>query len=188
MEGARTFADCLITHCAPTLASLKTAGLFRWRAPSEKALTDELDNWNRLMEDKGVSLVCLRWTEEAALIYVFREKRLMADWQQPGAAAFLRERGFHDLRPTQAIAELRRRLESGEGFPHEIGLFLGYPLGDVIGFIENSGRNCQCTGCWKVYGNAAEAMRTFLRFQKCRMIYRRLFQNGRTVRQLTVAA
>jgi len=27
------------------------------------------------------------------------------------------------------------------GFPHEIGVFLGYPLEDVMGFISNKGHN-----------------------------------------------
>ena len=41
-------------------------------------------------------------------------------------------------------------------FPHEIGIFLGYPLADVAGFIRNKGRNCKCIGTWKVYGDAFE--------------------------------
>ena len=33
------------------------------------------------------------------------------------------------------IIDLQKRLNSN-GFPHEIGLFLGYPMTDVLGFIE----------------------------------------------------
>ena len=70
----------------------------------------------------------------------------------------------------------------------EIGLFLGYPVEDVLGFIENAGQNCKCCGCWKVYCNECEAVRTFARYKKCRDIYKRLWQEGRSVLQLTVAA
>ena len=69
-----------------------------------------------------------------------------------------------------------------------IGLFLGYPLGDVIGFIKNAGQNCKCVGCWKVYYNECEAIKAFARFKKCTNVYVRLWNQGRSVRQLTVAA
>ena len=52
-----------------------------------------------------------------------------------------------------------------EKFPHEIGLFLDYPLVDVIGFIRNTGKNCKCSGCWKAYGNAKEAEKTFCKYK-----------------------
>ena len=37
-------------------------------------------------------------------------------------------------------------------FPHEIGVFLGYPLEDVVGFIRHRGKCFTCCGCWKSYG------------------------------------
>ena len=83
---------------------------------------------------------------------------------------------------------MKDRLHMCEKFPHEIGLFLDYPLVDVIGFIRNTGKNCKCSGCWKAYGNAKEAEKTFCRYKKCREIYPRLWENGRSVLQLTVAA
>ena len=59
----------------------------------------------------------------------------------------------------------------------------GYEYTDVE---ENSGRNCICSGCWKVYQNAAEAIRTFQRFKKCKEVYVRLWSEGKSVWQLTV--
>lgn len=41
--------------------------------------------------------------------------------------------------------------------PHEIGLFLGYPLEDIEKFIENKGQNCLMCGYWKVYNNKKRA-------------------------------
>ena len=106
----------------------------------------------------------------------------------PGAKELLERYGYTDTSADGAIERLRMRLASGDGFPHEIGLFLGYPVEDVLGFIENAGQNCKCCGCWKVYCNECEAVRTFARYKKCRDIYKRLWQEGRSVLQLTVAA
>lgn len=84
--------------------------------------------------------------------------------------------------------QLRCRLADNAAFPHEIGVFLGYPLGDVMGFIRSGGRNCRHAGCWKVYCNEAETLRLFEKFKKCRDVYLRLWNQGRSVLQLTVAA
>ena len=72
---------------------------------------------------------------------------------------FIKKYGYESTDPAYALERLRSRLAQREDFPHEIGLFLGYPLGDVIGFIKNAGQNCKCVGCWKVYCNECEAIR-----------------------------
>ena len=72
-------------------------------------------------------------------------------------------------------------------FPHEIGLFLGYPLEDVQGFIENCGKNYRLCGCWKVYGDPQAALRCFARYEKCARVYLQCYQNGHSLSRLTVA-
>jgi len=114
-----------------------------------------------------------------------------ASWKEltkPGVAEFLQTYGYENTDVDQAIERLHIRLEKGGNFPHEIGLFLGYPLGDVKGFIENAGKNSKCAGCWKVYCNECETMKLFERFRKCREIYLRLWQQGKPVWKLAVAA
>ena len=67
-------------------------------------------------------------------------------------------------------------------------LFLGYPLDDVAGFIEQKGKNYKCCGIWKVYGDEHKSRMTFQKLKKCSEIYQRLFADGRSILQLTVAA
>lgn len=50
----------------------------------------------------------------------------------------------------RCVAELIRRVRHEEDFPHEIGLFLGYPSEDVSGFIKHGAKNSKCVGTWKV--------------------------------------
>ncbi len=123
-----------------------------------------------------------------ALIYVYRKSHLEADLNRPGVRRFLTKYGYEHMDVEYALGLLKERLKESGSFPHEIGLFLGYPLGDVIGFINNAGKNCKCMGCWKVYCNECEAVKKFAKYRKCRAVYSRLWKNGRTVWQLTVAA
>ena len=64
--------------------------------------------------------------------------------------------------------------------------FLGYPLSDVVGFIENSGRNFTCCGCWKAYGDPQAAQRHFAQLRKCTAVYLRLFHSGTPILRLAV--
>ena len=52
------------------------------------------------------------------------------------------------------------------GFPHEIGIFLGYPLADVTGFIRNKGRNYLLCGMWKVYQQEETAATAFQYYRR----------------------
>ena len=86
------------------------------------------------------------------------------------------------------LQQLSRRLCCEADFPHEIGVFLGYPLYDVVGFIENAGRNFTCCGCWKAYGDPSAAQRHFAQLNKCTAVYLRLFRSGTPIQRLAVAA
>ncbi len=176
----------LVEHCSPTLASLKTANLFSYSYSSENILEQYVQNCHRQLSQKGVSIEVLRKKNHVALIYVYRQHRLQQDLNHEDTVAFLKNYGYHSLSTRDAIEQLKSRFEQSE-FPHEIGLFLGYPLGDVVGFIRNAGKNSKCAGCWKVYCDECEAVKLFAKFKKCRDVYTRLFQEGRTVLQLTVA-
>lgn len=178
----------LIEHCSPTLASLKTANLFTYRYDDERVLFESVAFWNGQMAKKGIYMTILKIWDGTALIYLFRFSRLKEDMERPGTAAFLKRCGYENTDPAKAIGYLKRRLAESDGFPHEIGLFLGYPLGDVAGFVANGGRNYKFTGYWKVYTNVAETARMFEKYKKCRDVYERLWREGRSVWQLTVAA
>lgn len=54
--------------------------------------------------------------------------------------------------------------------------------------MVNGGKNYKCRGLWKVYTDAGTAVRTFEKYRKCKDTYGRLWKEGRTVGQLTVAA
>ena len=100
----------------------------------------------------------------------------------------LKKYGYESTEVEYALDRLKSRIGENNEFPHEIGIFLDYPLGDVIGFITNEGRNFKCVGCWKVYCDECACRKTFAKYKKCRDVYVRLWQQGRSVLQLTVAA
>ena len=178
----------MIEHCAPTLAGLKTANMFNYRFSSMNELLGELQEINEKLNRKGVFAEIIKTKESRALIYVYRKKRLEKDLQKHSVEELLLQYGYQNCELEHCLVQLKKRLAEYDCFPHEIGVFLDYPLGDVIGFIEHGGKNCKCCGVWKVYSNECETQALFARYKKCTEVYLRVFAKGRTLTQLTIAA
>lgn len=177
----------LIEHCAPTLAAMKSASLFTQAYHSEQELQFYVEMWNLQLKEKNVVMRVLRKRDHTALLYVYRETLLKKDIAKYGVSSFLTSYGYQKMEVVDVLAHLKYRLAICETFPHEIGIFLGYPLEDVKGFIQHQGHDCKCTGCWKVYGDEREAMKIFEKFNTCRERYKCLWSQGISVLQLTVA-
>ena len=175
----------IVEHCAPTLAGLKCGSLFYHRH-NGPAIYREIRDINLKLRGKGISATILRSSEGGHLVYVYRKN--MVEESLSCARYILRDLGYDHIRPGYAIKHLRSRIAESKQLPSEIGIFLGYPVDDVIGFMENKGRNCKCMGCWKVYGDEEHANTLFLKYRKCRMIYRERYNIGTPVEKLTIHA
>ena len=179
--------ELLVQHCSPTLAGLKTGNMFSCTFADSIEMRNCIRCWNRILVKKGLRVLPLRFRDDRALVYVYRLSKLILDLQHDTASEILYSRGYEAAKPDRCIVELIKRLEEDENFPHEIGLFLGYPPEDVQGFIENRAANCKCVGCWKVYGDEKTARRTFAKYKKCTDVYCTMFADGRSIERLTVA-
>ena len=60
--------------------------------------------------------------------------------------------------PTILIDVLISRFRYSGSFPHEVGIFIGYPAKDVIGFIEKGSRTLIYQGMWAVFGETGESL------------------------------
>ena len=179
--------DYLIEFASPTLASLKAGSLFNYAYPSEEELTQEMERWNAVLSKKGVRLRLLRLRNGRALIYLYRASQMQERMRNPEIQRFLRRCGYCTFALQDVLQHLEERVQGEREFPHEIGIFLGYPLEDVVGFIRCKGCGYKCAGLWKVYGDEEQAKRCFAEYAKCRSIYRSLWRGGKSVEQLTVA-
>lgn len=179
--------EMLVRHCSPTLAGMKTGNMFNCSFADNIEMRNCIRCWNHMLVKKGLRVLPLRFRKERALVYVYRPSRLSHDLQCDMAYKILQERGYETDTPERCISMLIRRLKENKEFPHEIGLFLGYPPEDVQGFIENRAADCKCVGCWKVYGDADTAKKLFAKYKKCTDVYCTLFANGRSIERLTIA-
>ena len=177
----------LVRGCAPTLAGIKTANLFSAKCDSINEAETVVREWNRQLGPKGVCAKILQFDGKRALIFVFRVSHLTSDLRREEVQKYLGELGYNTYNLSHCISHLSGRIRNEGEFPHEIGLFLGYPVDDVKAFIKNKGKGFKCSGLWKVYSNEEEAIKIFEKYRKCTRIYCMKFQEGFSLGRLTVA-
>ena len=175
--------ELIVRHCAPTLANLKTGSLFVCPITDRPSFFSSLRSLNELLVPKGLRALPLRIREYSALVYLYRPSRLKKDLENPAAIKILQDYGYSCY--GKCLPKLIERVRASEEFPHEIGLFLGYPPEDVQGFLDH--RPCKCSGCWKVYGDENKAKKTFDLYKKCERVYCQQLAQGIDIKRLTVA-
>ena len=139
------------------------------------------------MVKKGLRVVPMKIGARRALIYLYRPSQLKRDLDRGEACEILAKCGYPKQSATRQVASLVQKMRLHDEFPHEIGLFLGYPPEDVCGFMEERGGNCKYVGTWKVYGDEENAKKTFARYKKCTDVYTQKLKAGTRVEKLAVA-
>ena len=166
----------LAAHCAPALAGIKPASLVSCQRSQFPQLSRQLEEYRRAFAPKDVHF----------RILCACSKRYLA---QEKVVTLLEQFGYRREESLETKLDRLARRAAGQGrFPHEIGLFLGYPVEDVEGFIRYGGAGCKLCGCWKVYGDVPSASRQFARItQVCRTCVRRVEQ-GETLFEVFAVA
>lgn len=179
----------VIRQCAPTMANIKTGSLFPVPFNTKQEILNEIKELNHLLVPKGLCLLPLQFTEKKiCLLYMYRPNRLKEDLCNREAQKLLHDTGYTEETSEECIIHLMKRLQNNNEFPHEIGLFLSYPVADVKGFIENHAKNFKFSGLWKVYGDEELAKDLFTKYKKCTEIYCNSFNLGMSFDKLTVAS
>ena len=146
--------------------------------------------WAKELAPYGITVRVLKYCPQtgACLIYLYRAGWLRSILSEPSTRAFLAGQGYGaDQSCQELLRQLSRRLCLEREFPHEIGVFLGYPLEDVVGFIRNRGRNYTCCGYWKAYGDPEAAQKRFDQYRRCTAACCEQFRKGTAITQLIAA-
>ncbi|HBZ53275.1 MAG TPA: DUF3793 domain-containing protein, partial [Eubacterium sp.] len=126
----------VIEYCSPTLAGLKTGNLFSAKYDQSRDIMNRIENLDSMLAKKGVRVIPVKTSKNRVLVYVYRPDFLERDLKVPEALAILRDKGYVCGEDSDYLDQLIRHLQCDKTFPHEIGLFLGYPPSDVRGFIS----------------------------------------------------
>lgn len=156
----------LAYQCMPTLLKAKPSVL----VTANKKLIWKPDMFFVLLEQylRCFECSCLPLQETGSRIYLllYHEPLLQQSLKVKQRRDFLAVCGYKECGDSvegalTRLGELYHGYWRKGVFPHEIGIFLGYPLADVTGFITNRGRDYLMCGMWKVYQRAETAAAAF---------------------------
>lgn len=166
-------------HCGVTFAGIKPASLFRMKTEEVATALGVVKYFLK----RGFGVKWFQGEKIGSLLYIYNERQLCERLFEEENRKFLEEEGYTYTTLEEAMRQLRARLH-GEEFPHEIGVFLGYPLEDVKGFIRSPYSGYTTSGYWKVYANEAQTLRIFERYKRCSACICHKMDDGKSLAQI----
>lgn len=181
--------DCLTAHfmleCSEVLAGVKPANLIPLVNRARSCGRNLYLLWQRHEAELAarfpdLAIRVLQTGERALLLLCYNRTRLDRHLSHAGIRALLHRAGYEaGMSAESLLDELGRRIAANGSFPHEIGLFIGYPAKDVAAFMGLVKLPFTCQGPWKIYGNPAQSLGMVEQFRCCRQRMTDILATGR---------
>lgn len=195
-----------VLHAAATLKGVKAASLFTHNLQEGKlselrSYQDKVQAFHKTiailrqaLSEKGLAIRILTRCTRTRQIFVYRPRLLAKLLCEAEVQAYLMEQNYEPIKERPNSEQVERLLDDlcdrfthSDVFPHELGLFLGYPVADVRGFIEQEGKNYLFSGLWKVYGCPEHALKLFAKYQGCCALCAQEWAKGMSIEEMSVA-
>ena len=165
----------LALQCAPVISGIKISNLLTIPAKSLRELSV-------VLKKTELSFRILYPGRERLVILIYRDTELKEYLEREEVMAFIYKCGYETSDISKIfpvfVKRYMRYMELKQDFPHELGLFLGYPIEDVEGFIKENGKNYLYSGYWKVYKDAELKIRLFKNYERVQTEIVRLLYEG----------
>lgn len=170
--------DCLTAHlmleCSEVLAGVKPANLISLVNRVRPCGRNLYQLWQ--FHHKGlavrfsdITFKVLQTRERALLVLCYNRDHLERHLSHAGIRTLLHKAGYAAEASCETLLdELLDRIGKADSFPHEIGLFIGYPAKDVAAFMGLVKLPFACQGPWKIYGNPAQSLCLAEQYRCCR--------------------
>ncbi|WP_035290338.1 DUF3793 family protein [Clostridium sp. KNHs214] len=142
----------IVYNASPAIAGEKASSLLVFRNNGKNLYKLWLENKEEIQNNLKLRYFTLKNTHDTCVVLFYNEDMLNKILQERKTQRFLKRFNYSNFNSTlSCLRLLKERYEYA--CPHEIGIFLGYPLEDVVDFIECPNKQCLLRGYWKVYNN-----------------------------------
>lgn len=108
---------------------------------------------------------------ECGRVLVYDKPKLEQALQSAPKQFFYDRLGYpHGINPEDFLLEISRRWQETDRIPHEIGLALGYPLKDVLGYMGLIQAKCNKVCGWRMYGRVKTSLELKEKFDQARRL------------------
>ncbi len=186
---AAAFEQKLAGHGAPALMGIKPANIITFSIKNEEEgirLSSLIKDYNEMFCGKDLSFFVLCQCPVSCLVMVYRPSALEKQMKRKEVTAILRKWGYRTDSLEDMLVQLGKKIGNHDtwGFPHEIGLFLGYPVEDVIGFMKHKGKDYLYACYWKVYSDVERAKSWCMQWEAARNKALQAVDSGRTISEI----
>lgn len=163
MDEREYLFGVILYSIAPTLAGHKPSSIITLSGDNGNLYSLWEKYGGSFWPDRSTDFYELKRTNDVISLLFYSKEKLVEVIYESKNLMFLYKLGYRaDFSLEENLEVLKLRFE--QECPHEIGIFLGIPLEDVISFIESPNQECLLSGYWKVYSNADYARQQFLNY------------------------
>lgn len=134
----------------------------------KKGSDDTYDKWvtygKEFIHNIGLNYIVLRENSDSAILLIYNEDTLKPHIFDEKSYGFLTGIGYSLEKDLQSYLSKLKERYSFYHCPHELGVFLGYPIDDVEDFIKCTSKQCLMCGYWKVYNDLDHAVKVFEKY------------------------
>ncbi|SJZ40391.1 DUF3793 family protein [Selenihalanaerobacter shriftii] len=178
---------CVLKNIGATLIGVKPAEL-----RTIKVYDGSYNVWNRcknvILLNEEVEVIELNKRANRKKVFFYHKSALDRQLSNSKIRNFLMKLGYpkeYDLKSYLdfLVTRLRKHDLGKRDFPHEIGIFFGYPLKDVLGFMGYSDLECTYRQEWKVYGEKNSSLLQKKKFNLARRQFNRKLEQVKNIDQ-----
>lgn len=159
LNGKDYLKAVVLFSAAPTIQGQKPSSLLNFNHCGKNLMTLWDTHGQQICKTYNLQQFCLVRCPERLTFLLYRKAFLHKVLFKASTRCFLKYHNYPTTSVKLILMHLKKRFS--EGCPHEMGIFLGIPLEEIQGFIQNCGQNAIATGYWKVYCNPARAKQLF---------------------------
>lgn len=173
--------ELIAYHCAPALVGIKASNIVTYNNKKYPNAKSQIKMLNLLLNQRDIYIEVICECERSTILIVYKKTKLLAQLNDRQVNLFLSEFGYANCENLDDYLNILRKRMKQEQFPHEIGVFLGYPVQDVYSFINHKDEGCIYVGAWKAYSNIEYAKNMFLRYKRCRAALIKRINEGKSL-------
>lgn len=160
LEGKDYLTSIIAYSVAPTIQGQKPSTLIGFTSRRKNILNLWEKYKDEVCKKLGVTYFEIKVSCGKNLVLFYKEELLLQHIEDRNCQAFLKKVGYEaGISLNEKLNILKSRFQ--RMCPHEVGVFLGIPIEDIEGFVENNGEGYLFYKYWKVYHNPEKAKKIF---------------------------
>lgn len=166
MEERECIEKFLIYNASLVISGIKPSATITIKKDNENLYDKWIKYGIDFIQKIEMKYIKLRECNNALIILIYNEKKLKNYIFKKENKKFLIQIGYVEEEDINMYLSILENRYKEFNCPHELGIFLGFPLNDVKDFMECKKKKCLSCGYWLVYNNLKEAKEIFNKYDK----------------------